>query len=123
LKRVKEIGKQWREAHLEQYKQYNKQWRAAHSEHIKKYSKQRYEDNPKYDRLHNREIRSKMFAAVGDVCVVCGEVDRTILEFDHIHDDGKTHPLFAGTGTNTWRRFIEHGCPPGVFQSFICRIS
>lgn len=74
-------------------------------------------------------LRKEAFEAYGGCCVCCGIDDITVLQLDHIHDDGSAHRQAIGWGTGrgaggqssasgstTYRWLRQRNWPTGIVQ-------
>lgn len=74
-------------------------------------------------------LRNEAFEAYGGRCVCCGIEEITVLQLDHIHDDGSAHRQAIGWGTGkgvggqssasgstTYRWLRQRGWPAGIVQ-------
>lgn len=70
----------------------------------------------KRQRDDGRKLWLKCIDGLGGKCICCGEAELTMLEIDHVNNDGKWHRLSAGGAAGTYHDMIERGFPLDIFQ-------
>ena len=70
-------------------------WRDAHPEEAKAQMRQKYAN-----------MRDSALARLGTCCACCGETHKTMLEIDHIHNDGAIERKAASGNARGHRSFI-----------------
>ena len=81
------------------------EWRHANHERIKRL--QRYEW---------KSLWNKCVAGLGGSCACCGETEKTMLEIDHINNDGSRHRESSGGSVGTYNDIVAQGFPRDKFQ-------
>ena len=73
------------------------------------------------ERLAYWKFREEVYSHYGGyVCAVCGETEPTVLQIDHVNNDGKRHRAEDGQAARKIIYWLKkHGYPPG-FQ-VLCR--
>jgi len=79
-------------------------WRESHPEEYRKQCLEKY-----------YRVRERAIAALGGCCTCCGEMRRTMLHIDHVHNDGYLEGRQRRAYTLA-RRVLNPNTPSGRFQ-------
>ena len=92
----KELAKRYREKNREKIKQAHREWYQKNKERIRltkaanmrKYRRQNPEKYRRKWRDAKKKIRESLFAMYGNICSICGFIDKRALTLDHVKNNG-----------------------------------
>jgi hypothetical protein len=126
-----EYARRWNEANKERIKQTQKEWREKNKEKlhkkyypsIREYKLKHRDEYIAYNRKRYSERRKMVFDHYGNKCACCGETQPTMLNIDHINNDGSKHRKEIGNKI-LYDWLVENGLPDG-FQTlcYNCNIA
>lgn len=109
-------------------KQYQKEYRESHKEYFMEYQR-KYRLNGKglysyshYERASKkyRELRSSVFAILGNKCSMCGFDDVRALQVDHINGNGGKERKSNNGVTGTYKKIVSLGLKAKKNYQILC---
>jgi len=97
---IKQIAKKYYADNKEKYREHyikNKEYYIKYSKNYKKLHKKEY---ILYFQKKNYERREQLFNKLGHNCVKCGNIDKRVLQFDHINGGGTKKRKHIGSNSH-----------------------
>lgn len=117
INRKKEYSKKYFQEHKEEHYALHKKWRLKNPEKVLAFSSKSYYKNREFilqqRKLFNVKNKTLVFNFYGNKCTCCGESELSVLQIDHIKNDGYKDLKYGRRlgGTHLYNEIVKRNFP------------